>query len=394
MPGPETCDSTHDLIVIGAGPAGAAAGISGARAGLRVALLDKARFPRDKLCGGGITGRSRRHMREIFGCDVTADLFLDCRRVRLTAAGLPLGDIADAPPIWMTTRRRFDAMLLEMACTAGCDRLTGRKIVTLDTAAGTVLLEGGIRLAAPVIVGADGANSMVARALFGRAFNPARVGFGLEFEVPGPVTGDRLVEIDLAAAAWGYGWAFPKREGLTLGVGGLHRRNPDLRRSLDTFAARHGVDPSRLRCTGAFLPFGEVRDVPGRGCVLLAGDAAGLVDPLTGEGIAWAMKSGQLAAQSAAAALATGAPDEALRRYVRALRPLHRELRRARLLRAMVYQRHLNPMFLRVLAREPSLQRRYLSLLSGDLDYADLGWRALPQLGLRLMRRAAGSRLS
>jgi flavin-dependent dehydrogenase len=121
--------------------------------------------------------------------------------------------------------------------------------------------------------------------------------------------------------------------------------------------------------------------------VLLAGDAAGLVDPITGEGIAWAMKSGQLAALAVAEARAAGRPDDALRRYARSLRPVQAELRRARALRALFYQPRLQPAFLRLLSREPSLQRRYLALLSGELDYADLGWRSLPQLALRILSR-------
>ncbi len=103
--------STHDLIVIGAGPAGAAAGLTAARAGLRVALVDKADFPRDKLCGGGFTGRSRRHLREIFGLDVERPGFLRCDRLRLTDGGRTLAEVAEAPPIWMTQRRDLDALL-------------------------------------------------------------------------------------------------------------------------------------------------------------------------------------------------------------------------------------------------------------------------------------------
>ena len=130
--------------------------------------------------------------------------------------------------------------------------------------------------------------------------------------------------------------------------------------------------------------------MPGKGRVLLAGDAAGLVDPITGEGIAWAMKSGALAATAAVEALRRGRADTALGRYSRALRPIQTELRRARALRWLAYQPRLQPAFLRLLASEPGLQRRYLALLSGDLDYADLGWRALPRLGWRLLCRTRG----
>lgn len=379
--------ATHDLIVIGAGPAGSAAARTAAQAGLRVALVDKAAFPRDKLCGGGITGRSRRYLREIFDLDMDSAIFRVCSHVRLTHAGRVLADLSDAPPIWMTMRRDFDALLVEAARAAGCEVIAGGRIAALSLEAGEVRLADGKTLRAPILLGCDGANSAVARALYGRAHDPARIGFGLEAELPrGP--GPDAIEIDLAGAAWGYGWAFPKDRSLTVGVGGVHARNADLRSRFDAFARRQGADPGAVRCKGAFLPFGEVRRMPGRGRALLAGDAAGLVDPITGEGIAWALKSGHLAARAVAEAQAACRPDEALRRYARSLRPVHAELRRARALRALFYQPQLQPGFLRLLSREPGLQRRYLALLSGDLDYADLGWRAVPQLALRLLTRA------
>jgi flavin-dependent dehydrogenase len=290
----------------------------------------------------------------------------------------------------MTQRRDLDALLLGAAATAGCTLFTGQRIATIKPQEGDVTLAGGTRISAPVVIGADGANSAVARALFGRAHDPAQIGFALEVEIPHQDGSVRPVEIDLGATAWGYGWAFPKAGSVTLGIGGVHRRNPDLRASFETFAARHGARLSDLRCKGAFLPFGEVRPVPGKGRVLLAGDAAGLVDPITGEGIAWAMKSGALAATAAVEALRRGRADTALGRYSRALRPIQTELRRARALRWLAYQPRLQPAFLRLLASEPGLQRRYLALLSGDLDYADLGWRALPRLGWRLLRRTRG----
>jgi len=377
----------HDLIILGGGPAGAAAGVTAARAGLRAVVIDRAAFPRDKLCGGGITGRARRHMAQVFEVGTDGPLFLPCRRMRIAADGVTLGAHADAPPIWLTMRRDFDATLLARAEAAGCVVVAPARIAALDPASGRVTLADGRAFAAPLLVGADGANSAVARALYGRAFDPGRIGFGLEVEQPrdGPEPED-AIEIDLAAAAWGYGWAFPKPGSTTIGVGGLQARNPDLRQRLERYLTRHGGGKARVR--GAFLPFGAFRTTPGRGRALLAGDAAGLVDPITGEGIAWAMRSGQLAAGAAAAALAAGAPDSALGRYTRALRPVLTELGHARTLRSILYQPRLQPAVLRLIAREPGLQRRYLALLAGELDHADLGWRAAPRLVAKLLRRA------
>jgi geranylgeranyl reductase family protein len=379
---------SHDVIVVGAGPAGAAAARVAAGAGLRVALIDKARFPRDKLCGGGITGRCRMYLDDAFGPGFAADLCLTTRHVRLTDRGRVLGDLRDAPPIHMTMRRDFDAALAGAAVAAGAEAYFGARLARMEPEAAAVEVAGGPALQGHVLIAADGVASPVARALYGRAFDPARTALALEVEVPDR-QGD-VVEIDLAAVGWGYGWDFPKAGGRTLGLGGIGRRSDDLKAALAAFLAPRGAAGAEARCKGAFLPAGDYRRVPGRGRALLVGDAAGLVDPITGEGIGWAVRSGALAARAAAAAIRAGAPETALDRYRRALAPVHRELAWAGRLRHLVYAPRLRPLFLRVLEREPVVQRRFLALLAGERDYADLGFGSFRRMAGRMLRVAAG----
>ncbi|MDO9526682.1 MAG: geranylgeranyl reductase family protein [Gemmobacter sp.] len=365
--------ATHDVVVIGAGPAGASAAVTARTRGLSVALVDRAAFPRDKLCGGGVSGRAMGHLGQVFG-DLPRDLFLPLSRVRLKFAGQIVGEHTDTPSVHMTMRRALDAAMVDHARGLGANVLTGAKVVGLDPSSGVVTLSDGSSLQGRVVVGADGVNSGVARRLFGRAYDPARIGFALEVEVPRdrPDPED-AVEIDLGAADWGYGWAFPKHGSVTLGVGGVAPRNPDMKAHLARYLTAHGVEAGAHRVKGAFLPFGDVRPVPGAGRVLLAGDAAGLVDPITGEGIGWAVCSGQIAAMTAVCVLAGGQPDGAADAYRRALAPVHTELRRAGQLRALIYSRPLRPHFATMLRQHPGLQRRYLALLAGQIDYADLG---------------------
>lgn len=238
-----------------------------------------------------------------------------------------------------------------------------------------------------MIIGADGIHSAVARALFGRAHDPARVALALEVELPGPAS-DGIV-LDLSALPWGYGWDFPKDCGRTIGAGAVAARVPDMPAAFRAWLKAQGHDPAALRIRGHHLPMGEFRSVPGQGRVLLTGDAAGLVDPITGEGIGWAVHSGRMAAEAAALAVQMGAPGHALELYRLRADPMLRELRRARLLSRLVYSPALRPMFLDALARSPSLRRRYLDLLAGDLDYADVGFLRLARFALRL---AAGGK--
>ena len=383
--------TSHDVLVIGAGPAGSAAAISAIRAGLRVALIDKALFPRDKLCGGGVTARAYGYARAVFG-DLPDGLFHISRSVRFSSGPVSLARLDHAPPIYMTMRAAFDAELRTRAIAAGAQDFCGQRMAECLPGAGRVTLAGGQVLTAPLMIGADGVHSGVARALFGRGHDPATIGFALEAEVPGapgPETG-----LDMTALPFGYGWDFPKAQGRTLGIGGVSVQEKDLRPRFHDWLRARGVDPATVKIKGHHLPSGASRAVPGRGTVLLAGDAAGLVDPITGEGIGWAILSGRLAAEAASEALRAGAPQTALIRYQAHMRPIRAELLRARLLAKLVYHPALQPRLLRALGSSDHFQRRYLALLAGEMDYADLGPRRLAGVVWRVLRgRVGGSRL-
>lgn len=379
---------TYDLIVIGAGPAGSTAARVALRHGLRVALVDKAAFPREKLCGGGVTGRAMGHLDRAFG-SLPPGLFHRSDRVRMVAGQSLLGVETGVPVILMTMRKDFDAALRAKAIEAGAADFCGQRIGDMDLSAGRVVLANGRALSAPVIIGADGVNSTVARALFGRSHDPNQVAFALEVEIPGESSAE--LELDLLAAPWGYGWDFPKRGGRTLGIGGVAKRNPDLRPRFEAWLRERGIDPAKVKIKGHHLPMGEVRRVPGRGHVLLAGDAAGLVDPITGEGIGWAVHSGQLAAEAAVKALQEGKPEQALALYQASAGPMLKELARARFLARLVYIPWLQPRFHALLARSPGLRRRYMDLLAGKMDYADLRPLRVLRLVLRVLFRKRGA---
>ena len=345
-----------EVIVIGAGPAGAAAARTAADAGLRVALVDKARFPREKLCGGGFTGRAARYYREIFGPDLPGD-FDRKESVALYGFGEKLGVIEDIPTIYLTMRLSLDDHLCALALKAGAADLPARgSPPSVPTPA---------RWKAPVVIGADGVNSHVARVLFGRAFAPDQIGFALETEAPA-LAPDAQLRIDMGAANWGYGWSFPKAGSHTVGIGGVHSRNPDLKQLMRDYM------PADMRIKGQYLPFGKARRAPGRDNVLLAGDAAWLVDPVTGEGIAYAMKSGQMAALAARDALARHEPDAALRLYRARLRPITRAMRDANVVRLLIYWGPFRKGFIRAVRGSGRLRHDYMRLLGGELEYTDL----------------------
>jgi len=367
-----------DLIILGAGPAGSAAAMTARKHGLSVAVVDKASFPRNKLCGGLITGRSMQYYAEIFDETLTAPLIETRDRIAFYLDGIETGEMTDIPPMHLTMRWDFDDHLLHRALDAGAVPFLGSRVTRIDPDSRTLDLEDGSTLTGRVLIGTDGVNSAVARALYGRAYDPETIGFALEKEmpaeaVPGPI------RVDFAVADYGYGWSFPKRGSTTFGVAGLQSRNPDMKARYHAYADLCGQDETD-RVKGHFLPFGDYRKNPGRGAVLLAGDAAGLVDPITGEGIAYAMKSGQLAAEAASQALQLDRPDDAITIYKTALKPIHRSLWMANFLRPAIFSERTGPTFARSFrGGGGQLKRAYLRMLAGELEYPDL-------MGLALRR--------
>lgn len=305
-----------DVVVAGAGPAGSVAALVLARAGARVALVDKAAFPRDKACGDLIGPR---------GVQVLADLGVPVpdagqgrdllavgpsgRRVRLPAfPGRAYADHGIVVP-----RLIFDDALRRAALEAGATGVRAR-ISAADTAPGgrvrALVASDGQRLAGDLIIGADGALSPVAR-LTG-LLRPERAlwGFAIRAYLPAQVPLPLLVLLD--AEPWriypGYGWLFPGADGqanVGIGVGlGSSRRAAPLRAHLARFCARlratgdlaPGTQPGPV--IGGWLRMGGTGTPPAAGNVLLAGDAAGLINPLQGEGIGPALVSGCLAARA------------------------------------------------------------------------------------------------
>jgi len=288
-----------DVLVVGAGPAGSAAATHLARAGARVLLADRACFPRDKPCGGGLTGRALRQA----PCDVSpvVEHVVDRFALRLRYKSRFQRRHRE-PLILMTQRRRLDLHLAEQAAASGAMFRDGCRVDVLDLdTTGATARVGSDVVRAGAVVGADGANGVVARSA---AIEP-QITFGVALE--GNVAWGRLDRAAYEGTAWielgsvpgGYGWVFPKGDHANLGVGGWGDEGPRLRRHLDRLAEEHGVRPGDLTdVRGHRLPMRHLGTAAARDRVLLVGDAAGLVDPLSGDGMYEAFTSGRLAAQA------------------------------------------------------------------------------------------------
>jgi geranylgeranyl reductase family protein len=291
---------TYDAIVVGAGPAGSMCAYRLADAGASVLLLDRARFPRDKPCGGGVTGRAARLVP--FPLDPVVEDVVTSAELRLRY-GRSFARQGSAPLVLMTQRRRLDAYLAEHAVNAGAEFRDGTKVERVEASGGgvSVTLAGGECLSGRTLVGADGVNGVTARAL-GLGGNQA-VGVAIE----GNLSYDRLRDdyrgrlvLELGVVPGGYGWVFPKGDHVNIGVGGWEREGPRLRKHLARLCAEHGVAPEELQELRGFrLPLRAPRSTLARGRTLLVGDAAGLIDPVSGDGMFEGFLSAKLAAEAA-----------------------------------------------------------------------------------------------
>ena len=361
-----------DAIVVGAGPAGSATAIRLARGGARVLLADRARFPRDKPCGGGLTGRAVREL----PVDVTPvvedvvhrfEVRLDYRK-RFERR-------SEAPLVLMTQRRRLDAFLTEQAVGTGVEFRDGVTVGGLTIGPdGVELTIGGSRMGAAVLVGADGVNGSVARA----AGLGGGVLYGIALEGNGPLSEGQAgrATIELGVVPGGYGWVFPKAGHANYGVGGWASEGPRLRRHLHTLCAQHGVDSDVLSdVRGRRLPIRRTSEAQ-RGAILLVGDAAGLVDPLTGDGIYEALLSARLAAES----ILAGRIEE----YSQALDAVLDRYSRSSWKAKLVLDRHPRAAF--EIARIPQVWGVIAGLLTGELRHPSDA-RGLARPPLRLLAR-------
>jgi len=292
-----------DVLIVGAGPAGTAAAYDLARAGVSTALLDKREFPRLKPCAGGVTVKSLQALRY----DITPVLRELCCELRL-GLRLERHELLNChyPVAGMTVREELDPFSLQQACAVGAEFATIGRITAISRRADGWRLQTAERtFDCRHLIGADGANSRV-RELLGLA-PQVRFGVALETCLPVPDTAPYPMAFDFGYVPRGYAWVFPKGDHLNVGIYSLDPL-PGARGHLQRYVAERLDLPMAGPIHGHRIPYGGHAFAHRPEMPLLAGDAAGLIDPLLGEGIYNALRSGQLAARAVREQLA-GGPD-------------------------------------------------------------------------------------
>jgi geranylgeranyl reductase family protein len=397
-----TDDDLYDVIAVGGGPAGAAAVLHARRLGLRSLLLDKARFPRDKTCGDALSGRSVTELQTLglLG-EVRA---LPGSTIRRLVFGSPSGETVsvslrlpgqtvavDGPVIegYVVPRLHLDAFLFDRARAAADRCLEGFAVRDLVREDGRVIgvtgqaTDGTVsEFRGRVILGADGFSSVVARRAGLYRHQAAHGMVAVRCYYEGVAGLDDQIELHfLDEVLPGYFWIFPAGPGrANVGIGMSHadltRQGVDLRQALEhavtspRFRARFAGARALERPVGWNLPVGSVRrPACGEGFLLL-GDAAGLIDPFTGEGIGNALCSARLAAETAAEA--RGAGDyraRFLQRYENRLwEVLGKELATSTRLHRLARRRWLVDFVIRKAARRPEIRAAIAAMMLSPDD--------------------------
>ena len=332
---------TYDLVVCGGGPAGSSAAWRAASLGARVLVIDKAKFPRDKPCGDGLTPRAVASIGAL-GLENELKAFNRVEKLRVNGAGRTLTfdwPASDSFPDfgYVVARTDLDEMLLRHAADAGAEvreeTPAWKPIVENGLVAGVTTKRSGTTedIRASVVIAADGASSPIARetGMVRDAKRPIGVAVRSHFEAKRPASDDTVIESylelrDGEALLPGYGWIFPMGNGrINVGVGILSTykgwRDVNTAHLMDAFMRAlprdWGLpDISHLRTSGQLkgwrLPMGFCVREPWRPGVMAAGDAAGVVNPFNGEGISEAVESGVLAATTALKALGGDGPSD------------------------------------------------------------------------------------
>jgi geranylgeranyl reductase family protein len=345
-----------DVAVVGGGPGGLSAALAAASAGARTVVFERAEHPRYKTCGGGLIGTSLSMATpriRVPGRDtISAITFTDDGRRGFTRHS------PGRPVLTMVRRDDFDLAWYRAATAAGAEVRQNAQVraIVQEPGAASVTLAGGTVVSAKVVIGADGSAGISSRYV-GVTFDQQDLGLEVELEA---TEADRAawrgrVQLDWGPVPGSYGWVFPKDDELTVGVIMSKGRGAETKEYLSRFRTRLGLADRPVRRDSGHLTRCRSVDAPLRkGRVLVVGDAAGLLEPWTREGISYALRSGSWAGEVAARAADQG--EGALDGY------------------ATVVRRHLLPemaaggRLLRVFAEHPHLVHAAMA--------TPLGWRA------------------
>ena len=304
----------YDAVIIGAGPAGAACALTLQKRGANCCLIDKAVFPRHKTCAGLVTAKTMQLIRSLYPEDKVESLFCDSTsQIKLYRKTEELVKADLKKPVHLVDRTHFDNALVEEYKRIGGVMREGERGYQINYADNCITLSNGDVLSYDYLIFADGALSNAHKQL---NIDRRKLAFGIETYVPADLMKVNSVDLYFDYLKTGYVWAFPHGDTVCVGAADQYNPKTDYKKLFSSILTDFGIRQVKLKYHGAFLPYGYVipqDDLPDN--TMLIGDAGGFTDPISGEGLYMAMKTGVTAAES----LNTSAPKQT---YLNAVQPL------------------------------------------------------------------------
>jgi geranylgeranyl reductase family protein len=385
----------HDLLVIGGGPAGSTCARRAAERGLDVVLIEKEYHPREKPCGGALSPRAK----DLLGFEITNAIEREFQAALIyTPAGKQILLTRDGFNAYLVKRNTFDDFLLEKAKRAGVEVIQGSKVVAIEQLRrGVRALSVGDAYKAHLLVGADGVNGITGRQLGIRnGWDSESVALCLNAEFPmdssdierAMVTEDNqqtVINLYFGLVAIGYGWCFPKRDSLNIGIGCRMDKAANLRDRWSALVARiESSKKIKLQATkkaSARMPLGGAKNRIIARRAMLIGDAAGLVSPISGEGISYAIESGILAADIACKVVAEKSAKCVIEYEQRLKHGVVRELEALRTIARILYGSMANIDIICEIAEKDSVLRGYMTdILTRSRPHSDVVDRMLRRM--------------
>ncbi len=379
----------YDVIIIGAGPAGALLAYELAGAGRDVLLVEKKRLPRYKACGGGLTPRAMK----LLPFSIQPVIEDAATTARLLVNGRPaFHQTYPRPVVHMVMRDRLDAFMVQKARDRGARLAQDVRFLAAGGTPGDLEVsttDGTFRTRR--LVGADGVHSRTSRHLELRI--RYRTMNAIEAEIEPPASKQQRFrhrfDFDFGVIDQGYGWVFPKRHHLSVGILTRRPKAVNIRRDLYSYLERKGLERARIKNLKLHpIPYApHVSNIYANHRGLVVGDAAGMVDPITGEGLYYALLTARLAAAAIEACFENRVALTAYNRTLR--RKVGREIRYAGLLAALLYR--LPGLSYPLLSRfGDRIGAKHIEVFAGTLDYPRLFRYVVGLRGIRHLLRKTG----
>lgn len=342
----------YDVAIVGGGPAGTTLGFLLQKAGIRNCIIDKQVFPREKLCGGLLTEKTLSLLKELYGT-IQFPYERTTSSVNLYIGTHKLSSVITNSTFCLINRSNFDNYLLEQYKKCGGETYEGTRIQKIEPQSKHLILDNNTELAYHVLVGADGANSQV-RQIIDSTYRPEALCIEANF-ISENITDD--IDVFFATVRNGYGWCFPKSNYYTIGIGGSIKLNKNIRESFIAFSNNINKPIADYNLKGAMVPFGKYVKDPCNNNVILIGDAAGLVDPITGEGIYFAIKSSKCAYDSIYKYFQDNIPIN--KSYPKAIKDIHLLIDNANFFKKIFFNEFMQKNFLKKLEGRTNITKYF-----------------------------------